>query len=306
VAAFWLRSAFYSLYRSKRFALTAILALAVGISSVLIVFSTLDAVLLRPANYAEPESVVELQAAAGKQDWDHVSASVFERVRARTDLFSEAAAARMGLFTVTNVAAPDQVFGLSVAGDYFRMLGARALLGRLLSERDEKANGAAVAVLSYRGWKKLFAGDPKVAGKAVSIDGARYAVAGVLTADFVAPGPYAGSMIWVPLRLGAAEVNGDERNLQVVARLRGGVNAMQANAAVSGWKLQERDERLRARSWSETSDPEQRLLLWLAMAMTMGLLAIGCANLCSLILARGIGKRGDYAVSLALGATRAI
>ncbi|HLH05157.1 MAG TPA: ADOP family duplicated permease [Bryobacteraceae bacterium] len=307
-----LRSSLRSLSRNKRYSVAAVLVLALGMSSALVVFSVLDAVLLRPANFADAESVVEIQAAAGIQEWGHVSAPVLERLRAERNLFAQIAAARMGLFTMTNVPVPDQVFGLSVAGAYFEMLGARPWLGRLLSERDEQASAPAVAVLSYRAWQQLFRGDAQAIGRAVSIDGASYTIVGVLPADFVVPGEYAGSMLWVPLRLSTAEWRSDDRNLQIMARLLPSVGVPRANEVLRAMALSLTPERgggeklrLRAESWEETGNPDQRIIVWLAMGMTGGLLAIGCANLCSLLLARGIARRREYAVRLALGGRRA-
>src|SRR5690349_15725835 len=97
----YLRFALRSIRRSKAFAFTAILAFSFGIGTTATVFSVLDAVLLRPASFPNPASVVTLQAAEKNKDWDNPPVSLYDRVRSRSDIFTEVAASRIAIFTVT-------------------------------------------------------------------------------------------------------------------------------------------------------------------------------------------------------------
>jgi putative ABC transport system permease protein len=306
-----LKAALRSLRRSKRFAIGAILVISLGIGSSALVFSVLDAVLLHPADFPDVESMVEIQARGKNKIWEHVSPAVYDALRRRRDLFREVAATRIGLFTVTGVPAPDQVFGLSVSANYFAMLGAKPYFGRLFQQADEQPGAVPVAILSYRGWQQLFAANPHVTGKAAVIDGTLYTIAGVMPASFVPPGDNAAALLWTTLRLSSADLASDARNLQLYARLGSSVSLAGAQSALSAIassitaSLRGREPlELRARKWQRNVNESQRTMVWLAMGVSCGLLLIGCANLSSVLLARGIARRRDYAVSLAVGATR--
>jgi hypothetical protein len=132
-----LHSALRSIWRSKRFAITALITFSFGIGATATVFSVLDAVLLHPATFPDAGSVISLQYSEKHADWDALPPAAFHRIALRRDLFSETAAARTELFTITRVPLPDQVFGLGVSGEYFRMLDAKPLLGRVLLPEDD-------------------------------------------------------------------------------------------------------------------------------------------------------------------------
>lgn len=143
-----------------------------------------------------------------------------------SDLFIQAAGSRGALFTITRVSAPDQVFGETVTGDLFQLLGAKPWLGRVLNARDEQSGARAVAVLSYRGWQKLFAADTAILGKTATIDGEPFEIVGVMLRDFVIPGQR--SVLWTPLKLSPAEMDSpDARQIELFARLRPAVSLIQ-------------------------------------------------------------------------------
>jgi len=302
-----LRSTVRALGRSKLFATLAITAFAFGIASTSTVFSVIDAVILRPVTFAHPESMVKIESAKGAGNWDNLSPALYSAIRSRPALLSQVCAARLSIFTITRVAAPDQLFGLSVSGSFFDMLAAQPLLGRLPEPADDQAGAPPVVLLSYKAWQQLFAGNPSAVGQTAQVDGETYTVIGVMPYDFSPPSPYHASMLWTTLRLTAAELSSPEsRGLQVYARLRSSTTMLMLQqdldriAAAAGQK----NLRLRASSISYDADPSQKLTLWLAMGMVSGLLLIGCANISSLLLARAIGRRRDFAIRVATGATR--
>lgn len=307
-----LRAAFRSLLRRKRLSITAILILSLGIGLTALVFSILDAVLLHPADFSQPESIIQIQALNKNKAWDNVSPAVYDAVRARRGLFVETAGTRVGLFTVTGVPAPDQVFGVAVSPNYFPMLGAQPYMGRLFRAADDRPGAAPLAILSYRGWRQLFLADPHVVGKTAVIDGALYTIAGVMPPSFVPPGDNAAGLLWTTLRLDNAGWASNGRNLEVYARLRPCLSHAGAQQALQLLESQVTTSthgahellQLRANAWRPSISRDRRTIVWLAMGMTCGLFLIGCANPCSILLADGIARRRDYAVSLAMGATR--
>ena len=305
-----LRFALRSNRRNKLFALTAAIAFSFGIGATATVFSAVDAVLLRPATFADAGSMVVVEAAHKNEEWDNVSPAIYSAIRARANLFARVAGERTAIFTVTRVQAPDQVFGLSVSGNFFSLLAAHPLLGRLLTAEDDRAGAMPVVLLSYRAWRKLFGGDPKVVGRSAVIDGEVHTVIGVMPDHFVLPDPNAGSLLWTTLRLTNAELTSPEaRGVRLFARRRASaplsVVQRQLNALAAAEQPDSRGPlRLRVSALRDETDPTRKLTLWLAMGMVCGLLLIGCANLASLLLARAIGRRRDYAIRVATGASR--
>ncbi len=308
-----LRWAVRTLSRNKRFSVSALVTFALAISAAVTVFSVVDAVLLRPATFPNPGSVISVQYAEKRGDWDAIPPDAFRQIEQRGDLFPEAAGCRIELFTVTHVPAPDQVFGLSVSGQYFKMLAPRPLMGRLLLPADDRAGAPGVALLSFRGWQKLFKSDPGVLGKTAEIDRRFYTIVGVLPADFVAPGENTAGVLWTALRLTQAELGSPEaRKLQVYARVRQGVTAARvkgflnqlASSLQSSAGQDHRPIYLRSEGWHEGVESSQKYILWLAMGMTFGPLLIGCSNVASILLARGIRSSRDYTIRLATGASR--
>ena len=301
-----LRFTLRSIRRRKFFAMLALIAFTFGIASTSTVFSVIDAILLRPATFPDPLSVVMLQAAQRNRDWNQVSPSVYGSLRTRGDLFSEVAAARESLFTVTRVPAPDQVFGSSVSGNFFEMLHARPWRGRLISPEDDKPGAPPVVLISYKAWQQLFHEDVNVIGKTAQIDGDVCSLIGVMPPDFILPDLNRSGLLWTPLRMTAAELTSpDALWLEVFARLRPGVAPSAVEQNLDRLARTYHDPlRLRATKLVSKTDPNQKLTLWLAMGMVCGLLLIGCANLSSILLARAIARKRDYAIRLATGASR--
>jgi hypothetical protein len=123
------RSTVRALWRSKLFAALATTAFAFGIASTSTVFSVIDAVILRPVTFAHPESMVRIESAQAAGNWDNLSPALYSEIQSRPALLSQVCAARLSLFTITHVAAPDQLFGLSVSGSFFRYARRPALAG---------------------------------------------------------------------------------------------------------------------------------------------------------------------------------
>jgi predicted permease len=244
-----------------------------------------------------------VEASEDKQDWEALKPAAYDRLRSMTELFSQVAGSQMSIFTVMRVPAPDQIFGLSVSGNYFTMVGAHPWRGRILLPEDDRPGAPAAVLLSFKVWQQLFAGDPKVVGKTAEIDGQQHTVIGIMPSDFVGPGSNAA--LWTALRLTPAELAAtNARSIQVVARLRPAVTVARAQVALAGLQKSFPGVRFRVSNWQAETDSTYRLILFLAMAMVCGLLIIACANLASILMARAVSRRRDYAIRLATGASR--
>ncbi len=283
-----------SLWRGKVFAITAVIAFVFGIGATATVFSVVDTILLHPVTFREAGALAQIQGARKGEEWDNVPPAVYEAVRARGDLFSAVAAVRTALFTVTHVPEPDQVFGLEVSANFFRQLSGKPMMGRLFTPGDDTVRSA---VLSYKAWRQLLHGAPDVVGKTIQVDGQGYTIIGVMPQEFALPPPRSGTMMWTTLAPGG-------RGLAVLARLRLGVTLPVVQRALDDISTTMSPLRLRASRLSDETDSNQRTILWTVMGMVSGLLLIGCANLASLLLARSIARRKDFAIRLATGASR--
>ncbi len=301
-----------SLWRSKLFTFTALFVFSFGIAATATVFSVLDAIVLHPATFIDKKSVLNIQASHRNKEFDNVSPAVYDALIHRPDLFTQLAAERNALFTITGVPVPDQLFGQTVSANFFSFLDAKPLMGRLFTPNDDKPGSPSVVLLSYKAWQQILQGAPNILGRSVQIDGNPYTVIGVMPAYFVLPAPRSGSMLWTTLRLSSAELSAkNSRGLNIYARLRPGVSLGAAQQAlgvlaantIEPAHVEEGPVRLRATHLTEEAD-SNKTIAWLAMGMVAGLLLLGCSNLSSIMLARSVGRRKDYAIRLAAGASR--
>jgi len=304
------RYALTGLRRNPLFAFSAVATLTLGITAVTAVFSIVDAVLLRPSSFVNPESVTHIEQWHNDQGWSSIPPSVYAWLRERRDLFQEVIAQRRGMLTVTRAPVPDQMFGAMVTSNVFSLLAAKPLYGRTLERSDDSASAPPVLLLSYRAWQQLFASDSRVVGKMAEVDGRAITVIGVMPENFLMPGKPA--ELWLPLRLTAADIADEHAPwVETLARLKPGLTlkaaqgALNALAATLNREQQPKQEkvRLRAAVWQAEDRPTRNIILWLALGTVMGLLAIGCANVSSLLLARGLSRRRDYAIRIATGAS---
>lgn len=307
-----LRYAVVSLRRNPLFALSAIATLALGLTAVTTVFSIVDAVLLRPSSFTQSDLLTRVEQWRPDQGWSPIPPAVYARVRDRRDVFRNVVAQRRATFTVTQVPVPDQLFGGAVSGNLFSILPVKPFLGRLLQLGDDLPSAPPVVLLSYRGWQHLFAGDPNVVGRIAEVDGRATAIVGVTPESFVMPGRPA--ELWFPLRLTPAELNArDGQWVETLGQRETGVSLQTVQSAMNavavawneGATPNEDRLRLRAVKWRPDDHRTRNVILWVAFGTVLGLLTIGCTNVSSLFLARGLSRRRDYAIRMATGATHA-
>ena len=308
-----LRHAIRSMTRSPGFGLLCVIVLATGIGSSTAVFSLVHTALLRALPFDDPDRVVWMFNQRTERDRAPLSIPDVEDYRRE-------ASSLAGLSVFTNWTAnlndvagpPERLEGTRVSGDFFELLGARALLGRTLQPQDEQSE-ARVVVVTHGLWIRRFGGDAQVLGRGVSLNGATYTLVGVLPPGFMFPFRDAELAVPISLRSDPRRTDRGANFLRVLARLAPGVTIRQADADLD--RIAQRLQRMypaeNARKTGISLYPlhteivrDYRSILWMLLASVGVLLAIGCVNLANLLLVRTAERQTEFAVRLSLGASR--
>jgi MacB-like periplasmic core domain len=229
-----LRYALRMLAKNAGFTIVVVLSLAIGIGANSAIFSVVDALLLRPLPYPQPDRLAAIWLHSPGigifRDWP--SPGEYVDLQNENHSFFEMAIAQLRGFTLTGRDQPELLGGITASSTLLHMLGAKPLFGRLLLPEEDRPGKPPVAILSYGLWRRLFSSDPHIVGRSVTLSGKPYTVVGVLGPDFFlspevmpAEGPMDKIDVFLPLPLGpdAAQRRGDE-NYNVVVRLKSGVS----------------------------------------------------------------------------------
>jgi predicted permease len=311
--------AFRTFRRAPLAAITIVATVALGLGLITVVFTIYNIAFLRVDAVRNPGELfaVERPTAPGADAWLPFTRAEYDAIRRETAVFTDAFAM---LRAVRTRIEGRPVTAALVTGNFFPVLGVRAVLGRALTpDDDERSVGRPVIVLSHRGWNKLFASDPMVIGRTVRINGLPYEIVGVMPDGFrglgIGPPDY-----WAPLAL-AGQFRDDyagreaEIPIDVVGRLKPGVSPESATAALIVWASGRSDLppsasrpasiRLRPRQGTSPDDAGEALLVFSPIFFAFGLiLMIGCANVANLQLARGVSRQRELGIRLSLGASR--
>ncbi len=311
-----LRYAIRMLLKSPAFSIVAVLALGLGIGANTAIFSVVNAVLLRPLPYPQPDQLVLLRESAGTFPNGSVSYPNYLDWRTGQHTFNDLALVRRETFNFSasgTDAAPERTNGGRITANFLTLLGMKPLIGRDLTETDDRPGSAPVVLISETMWRMRFGGSPKALGQSVMVDALPHEIIGVLPESVKFPRL---SQVWVPL----AELRGQENvtrrgnhpGFSALGRLKPGVALTQAKADLdtiaAGLEKQypetNTSRRVLMQLLLEAAVGEYRQSLNLLLGAVGCVLLIACANVANLQLARALARSKELAVRAALGASR--